>query len=61
VGGLALQQLWLFWIAPIIGAALAGVLYPIVAGSPGTRAMDTQSQPSVDAAPPTAPMGERAT
>jgi aquaporin Z len=61
VGGWALQQLWLFWIAPIIGAALAGVLYPFVAGSPGTRAGDTQSQPSVDAAPPTAPMGERAT
>jgi aquaporin Z len=31
VGGWALQQLWLFWIAPIVGAALAGVLYPAVA------------------------------
>jgi aquaporin Z len=28
VGGWALDQLWLFWIAPIIGAILAGVLYP---------------------------------
>jgi aquaporin Z len=27
VGGWALQQLWLFWIAPAIGAALAGVVY----------------------------------
>jgi aquaporin Z len=27
VGGWALQQLWLFWLAPIIGAALAGVTY----------------------------------
>ena len=27
VGGWALQQLWLFWIAPLIGAALAGVAY----------------------------------
>ncbi len=27
VGGWALQQLWLFWIAPIVGAALAGVTY----------------------------------
>jgi aquaporin Z len=27
VGGWALQQLWLFWIAPLIGAALAGVVY----------------------------------
>jgi len=27
VGGWALGQLWLFWIAPIVGAALAGVIY----------------------------------
>ena len=27
VGGWALQQLWLFWVAPIIGAALAGLFY----------------------------------
>jgi aquaporin Z len=26
VGGWALEQLWLFWLAPIAGAALAGVL-----------------------------------
>jgi len=27
VGGWALGQLWLFWVAPIVGAALAGVIY----------------------------------
>jgi aquaporin Z len=27
VGGWALAQLWLFWVAPIIGAGLAGVVY----------------------------------
>jgi len=27
VGGWALQQLWLFWIAPLVGAALAGIAY----------------------------------
>jgi aquaporin Z len=27
VGGWALQQLWLFWVAPIAGAALAGVVH----------------------------------
>ena len=27
VGGWALQQLWLFWVAPLIGAALAGLVY----------------------------------
>ncbi len=30
VGGWALQQLWLFWIAPIVGAALAGFTYRTV-------------------------------
>ncbi|KPK15200.1 MAG: porin [Myxococcales bacterium SG8_38] len=28
----ALQQLWLFWVAPIIGGALAGIVYPLIAG-----------------------------
>jgi aquaporin Z len=32
VGGWALTQLWLFWVAPILGAALAGFVYPLVAG-----------------------------
>jgi aquaporin Z len=27
VGGWALAQLWLFWLAPIVGAALAGLAY----------------------------------
>ena len=27
VGGWALSQLWLFWVAPILGAAVAGVVY----------------------------------
>ncbi len=27
VGGWALQQLWLFWVAPLLGAALAGGVY----------------------------------
>ena len=27
VGGWAVAQLWLFWVAPIIGAALAGIVY----------------------------------
>jgi len=27
VGDWALQQLWLFWVVPLVGAALAGFLY----------------------------------
>jgi aquaporin Z len=34
VGGWALSQLWLFWVAPIVGATLAGLLYPRMAGDP---------------------------
>jgi aquaporin Z len=32
VGGWALEQLWLFWVAPIVGAAIAGVVYTQVFG-----------------------------
>ena len=30
VGGWALSQLWLFWVAPLVGAALAGVAYRVI-------------------------------
>jgi aquaporin Z len=32
VGGWALQQLWLFWLAPLIGGALGGLVYRYVGG-----------------------------
>jgi aquaporin Z len=32
-GGLALSQLWLFWIAPLIGGGLAGLIYPALFGA----------------------------
>jgi aquaporin Z len=48
VGGWAVAQLWLFWLAPLLGGALAGVLYrtvlqrdlsePVVSGQPGPDA-----------------------
>lgn len=32
VGGWALAQLWLFWVAPIVGGMLAGLAYPAIFG-----------------------------
>lgn len=36
VGGWALEQLWLFWLAPLIGAAFAGMVYRVVGGEEPT-------------------------
>jgi aquaporin Z len=45
VGGWALQQLWLFWLAPVVGAVVAGAVYrvleeesPATAQTAGVRA-----------------------
>jgi len=34
VGGWAIEQLWLFWVAPLAGALLAGVVYAVFAEPP---------------------------
>jgi aquaporin Z len=44
VGGTALQQVWLFWVAPLLGAALAGVSYQWLTGSAGTEAVASSAQ-----------------
>jgi aquaporin Z len=36
VGGWAIEQLWLFWLAPIAGALLAGAVYSVFAEAPET-------------------------
>lgn len=37
-GGAALAQLWVFWAAPMLGAIVAGLLYPAIAGHAGADA-----------------------
>ena len=44
VGGLALQQLWLFWVAPMLGAALAGGSYRYLTGGTGAEALAGPAQ-----------------
>ena len=36
VGDWAIAQLWLFWVAPLTGGALAGVVYPLLAAEKGS-------------------------
>jgi aquaporin Z len=55
VQGAALSQLWLFWVAPIVGAALAGLFYNLVFAEtvdPNTHAIP--SKPAYEALPNTA-------
>lgn len=42
-GGWALTQLWLFWLAPLVGAAIAGVAYPLLSskGQPRREELKT--------------------
>jgi aquaporin Z len=50
VGGWAIAQLWMFWIAPLLGAVLAGFVYPALADVRGTSGnLATTSVTSVKA------------
>jgi aquaporin Z len=39
VGGWALEQLWLFWVAPVVGAAIAGLVH--------RSAFEAESKPAI--------------
>lgn len=43
VGGAAVDQLWLFWLAPILGAVLAGAIYPMLSSENNERALKGQA------------------
>ena len=46
VGGWALAQLWVFWLVPLVGGALAGLAYPALAARPVVPA-PSAAQPGV--------------
>ncbi|HYQ01247.1 MAG TPA: aquaporin Z [Polyangiaceae bacterium] len=52
VGGWALQQLWLFWIAPLVGGAIAGVVYPLLFGSHSAPAVAGVPEPKLGTVAP---------
>lgn len=43
VGGWAIEQLWLFWVAPIVGAAIAGIAYPALFGESTTEPLASKA------------------
>jgi aquaporin Z len=43
VGGWALEQLWLFWVAPVIGAGVAGMVYSVFATQPEPTVRESMS------------------
>ena len=50
VGGWALAQLWLFWVAPMLGGAAAGVVYRMVSGD-RSKAAGVEGPASASALP----------
>jgi aquaporin Z len=44
VGGMALSQLWLFWVATLVGAASAGLTYRFLTGAEGREPIASQGQ-----------------
>ncbi|MGH8869009.1 MAG: aquaporin Z [Actinomycetes bacterium] len=44
VGDWALSQLWLFWVAPLLGAAIAGLAYRYVTGETGSEPIAETAQ-----------------
>ena len=47
VGGWALAQLWLFWVAPLIGGALGGILYRWLSEEPSAQVTGVPTAPAV--------------
>jgi aquaporin Z len=52
VGDWALAQLWLFWLAPLLAAGLAGIVYPLLFGSAAAPVVKGVPEPKVGTVAP---------
>jgi aquaporin Z len=52
-GGGALSQMWLFIVAPTVGAAIAGATYALITGAPSTD-IGVAQNPELEESPRTA-------
>ena len=52
VGDWAIEQLWLFWLAPLAGAAIAGVVYPLLFGTEKAPPVHGVDKPEVGTVAP---------
>jgi aquaporin Z len=59
VGGWALSQLWLFWVAPILGGLLAGIIYKaFFAEKPAAVSRAVPAKPEYEPLPGTSAAGD---
>ncbi|HXW22706.1 MAG TPA: aquaporin, partial [Rhodomicrobium sp.] len=42
-GGIAFTQLWLFWVAPLIGGVLGGAIYRLLSELPRSEVTGTDA------------------
>lgn len=43
VGGVAIKQLWLFWVAPVLGGVLGGAAYRWLSEGPSAPVVGTKT------------------
>jgi aquaporin Z len=54
VGGWALAHLWMFWVAPLIGGVLGGILYRWISAEPSAQITGSSTKNAARPSRPTA-------
>lgn len=58
IGGFALKQLWLFWIAPILGAAMGSYVYTFIYSESGKHIEEKKRKPVEKVVHPPGSLGQ---